>query len=215
MNTSKWTWLVGVGALSVAILSGCGSTPSASSQTTTTSTTTSTTPATTKTTTTTPSTTTTSPQQKTSNYVIGGAPYQGAANLKKWEQKAKANPKNASVVMSAGVAAFQNNQPQLAINYYEQAAKLQPKNGEFWNNIGNVYRNTLHNDQKAISYYQKATMVDPKYDYGWYNWAYTLMQMNKVSAAKSVVAKAQAALPKSDTLYKAFGQLVTPTKTKP
>ena len=201
MNTSKWTWLVGVGALSVAILSGCGSTPSASSQTTTTSTTT------------TP--TTTSSQQKTSNYVIGGAPYQGAANLKKWEQKAKANPQNASVVMSAGVSAFQNNQPQLAINYYEQAAKLQPKNGEFWNNIGNVYRNTLHNDQKAISYYQKATTVDPKYDYGWYNWAYTLMQMNNVSAAKSVVSKAQAALPKSDTLYKALGQLVTSTKTKP
>ena len=189
MQIKKWVWTMGIGALSVAFLSGCGSTPSASQTTTST-------PA----------------VKKNQTYVIGGASYQGQKNLQKWEQKAKSDPTNVQYLYSSGVSAYLNNQPQLAISYYTKAAKIQPKNGELWNNIGNVYRNSYHNNQQAISYYQKATVVDPKYDYGWYNWAYTLVKMNNIPAAKIVVNKALTTLPKSDPLYKAFNGLVTPTK---
>lgn len=194
MKNSRFAWFTGIAVVSAVLLSGCGS-------------------STTTTATSTPSTTS-SGSQKNSTYVIGGAPYQGASNLQKWEQKSKSNPTNVKDLLGAGVSAYLNNQPTTAIHYYEMATKVQPKNGELWNNIGNVYRNSLLNNQKAIQFYQKATTVDPKYDYGWYNWAYTLLKMNNVSAAKTVVAKAKAVLPKSDPLYKALGELVTPSTKK-
>lgn len=203
MKFSKLVWPLGAGIFSVALLAGCGTTSSTS----------------------TPSQTSTPPSataqksssgtQKNSTYVLGGAPYQGQKNLKSWEQKAKSDPTNVKNLYGAGVSAYLNNQPQLSVHYYEMAAKLQPKNGMYLNNIGNVYRNSLHDNQTAIQYYKKATTVDPTYDYGWYNWAYTLMQENQVAQAKSVVAAAQKALPKSDKLYKPLGELVnTSTKAK-
>ena len=196
MKNTKWVWTLGIGTLSLAILSGCGSTPTAASHPQS-------------------STSQSSTSKSTgSTYVVGGTPYEGQKNLQSWEQKAKNNPTNVKDLESAGVAAYLNNQPQQAIHYYQLAAKIQPDNGVLWNNIGNVYRNTLHQDQVAISYYKKATTLDPKYDYGWYNWAYTLVQMKDVTAAKSVISQAQATLPKSDTLYKALAELVTPTKAK-
>lgn len=191
MNYTKLAWTVGIGAVSVALLAGCGTTQSTQTPTPTTG------------------------AQKGSTYVLGGAKYQGQKNLASWEQKAKSNPKDEPSLYGAGVSAYLNNQPQLSIKYYEQATKLQPKNGQLWNNIGNVYRNSLHDDKTAIQYYKKATTLDPAYDYGWYNWAYTLMQENQVAQAKTVVAAAQKALPKSDSLYKPLGELVnTPTKAK-
>lgn len=192
MLKNKWAWTLGIGALAVGVLSGCGSTPTTASNTQTTAT-----------------------KSSNSTYVVGGAPFQGQKNLQSWEQKAKSNPANVKDLESAGISAYLNNQPQQAIQYYQAAAKLQPNNGLLWNNIGNVYRNTLHQDQTAISYYQKATKVDPQYDYGWYNWAYTLLQMKNTTAAKSVVKQAQAVLPKSDTLYKPLGELVAPPSSKP
>lgn len=195
MKRMKFVSMMGVATISIALLAGCGTTPSAGSATKTS-----------------PTTTTKTSVKKNQTYVIGGTPYQGQKNLQAWEKKAKASPKNVDDLSKAGVSAYLNGQSQLAIHYYELATQIQPSNGVLWNNIGNVYRNSLHNYQTAIQYYKKATTTDPKYDYGWYNWAYTLIQMKDVTAAKGVVANGLKVLPKSDPLYKYLGELVNPPK---
>nr|NNM89692.1 tetratricopeptide repeat protein [Bacilli bacterium] len=149
--------------------------------------------------------------------VVGGNAFQGTKALHNYELIAKKNPKNALDQINAGVSAFQNSLPKLAIAYYEKAGHLEPKNGLVWNNIGNVYRNSLHQDKTAINYYQKAISVQPSYDFGWLNWAYTLNEMNQPAQAKAVIHRALRVLPKSDPLYKPLEQMLHPQmpSTKP
>jgi tetratricopeptide (TPR) repeat protein len=96
------------------------------------------------------------------------------------------------------VSAYQNNDPQLAIQYYLKAAAINPSDAEPWNNIGNVYRNELHNDKVALTYYQKAIKIEPLYDTAWYNLAWTEAQMGETAAAKATAAQALKVLPSTD-----------------
>lgn len=139
--------------------------------------------------------------------VIGGKPYQGQKNLRHWESLAKKKPKDVKILVGAGVSAFQNSHPHLAIQYYQQALALDPRSGLIDTNIGNVYRDSLHEATKAIQYYQKATQIQPSYNEGWFNWAYTEATIGQKSTAKKVAAKALTVLPTNDSLHNALRTL--------
>jgi tetratricopeptide (TPR) repeat protein len=138
----------------------------------------------------------------------GAAPYQGAKNLKKWAAAAKAAPHNEEAQIQAGVSAFQNDKPQLAIQYYLKAAADNPNDATPWNNIGNVYRNLLHEDRVAMAYYRKAIKIEPLYDVAWYNLAWTEQSMGDIAAAKATAAEALKVLPPTDPDHGSFEQML-------
>lgn len=135
-------------------------------------------------------------------------PYIGPNALHYYENIAKKNEKNITDQINAGVSAFQNKLPNVAIYYYNKAEKLDSKNGVILNDIGNVYRDGLHNDKKAIFYYKKAISIEPSYDFSWLNLVYTLNQMNMQESADTVVLRALKILPKSDPLYNIFKKIL-------
>ena len=138
----------------------------------------------------------------------GAAPYQGEKNLKKWVDQAKAAPHNEEAQILAGVSAFQNNEPRLAIQYYLKAAADNPNDATPWNNIGNVYRNELHEDQVAMTYYRKAIKIEPLYDVAWYNLAWTEQSLGNARAAKATAAEALKVLPATDPDHASFEQIL-------
>jgi len=101
--------------------------------------------------------------------LLAPSAYRGAAHLKKFEETAKAHPTNLVDNFEAGVSAFQNGQPKIAIKYYLQCLKINRSFGEGANDIGNVYRESLGNNAKAIQYYTEATKSDPSYVFSWIN----------------------------------------------
>lgn len=122
------------------------------------------------------------------------APFEGPKNLAHWEAVARAYPHNEQAQLAAGIAAFQNQQPQRAIRYYEVAARLAPHDATPANNIGNVYR--LEGQYAAaIRWYRKALAIDPHNPNAWLNLAWTENQVGDHAAVRATVAAALKALP--------------------
>lgn len=134
--------------------------------------------------------------------IQGGKQYSGSANLKKFEVLAKQNPNSASAQIDAAKSAFVNMKNTLALQYYQKAQTLDPKNGEISNDIGNIYLRRLNDAKKALPYYEKATQLSPTYAYGWMNLAETEKQLGNMTAAKAAVNEGLKKVPKSDPLYK-------------
>ena len=149
------------------------------------------------------------------NLTVGSNPYQGVKALHSFEHLANANPKNENDQINAGIAAYQNNLPHLAIAYYEKAGKIDPHNGLVWNNIGNVYRNSFHQNATAISYYRKAITEQKTYDFAWLNWAFTLNENNQSKQAKVVIQEALSVLPKTDALYVPLKKMLSAPSNQP
>lgn len=149
------------------------------------------------------------PVQPSRTIVLGAQTYQGAANLRKWENQAAAHPHDPQAQLQAGIAAFQNHQPQKAIAYYQQAAALNPHSGVAYNDIGNVYRIDFNNLPKAESYYERAVQADPHYDYGWYNLLLAQIHLGQRTAAQATAQQALRVLPANDPLRTAIQQLAT------
>ncbi|MCY0881870.1 MAG: tetratricopeptide repeat protein [Firmicutes bacterium] len=136
---------------------------------------------------------------KTKTIVEGASQYQGKKNLDKYESAAAKSPSNFNAQIQAGVAAFNNNQPQQAISYYKAAMKIDPHKGISYDNIGNVYRDDLHNYTKALQYYQECVKEEPTCNFGWYNQAFVdVYDLHNTKAAQLVYQAAQKALPATD-----------------
>ncbi|PWI57310.1 tetratricopeptide repeat protein [Sulfoacidibacillus thermotolerans] len=139
--------------------------------------------------------------------VEGGAPYSGAAKLKQFETTAKNQPQNEQAQINAAISANINGKPQLAIQYYQKAIQIAPKDAIPYNNIGNIYYRTLNQPQKALPYYVKATQVNPSYAYGWWNLALCQGQLKDVNAEKQTLTQALKVIPPSNSLYSVLKQL--------
>ncbi|SHJ89065.1 TPR repeat-containing protein [Alicyclobacillus tolerans] len=147
--------------------------------------------------------------QKTANQAIktpggvmvGATAYYGAANLKKFENAAKAQPKSEKAQMDAGISAFDNQQFEKAITYYQKAAQLNPKDPIPLNNIGNVYFRGLKQPSQALAYYKKATQIGPTYGVAWLNLYLVQIQLNQKQAAKQTLQQALKVVPKSNAYY--------------
>ncbi len=149
----------------------------------------------------------------TETVVQGGSPYYGAAKLKSFEATAKSQPTSEIAQIDAAMSANINGQPQLAIQYYQQASKAAPKDGIPYNNIGNIYYRTLGQPQKALPYYQKAVQVDPAYAFGWYNLALCQGSLKDVKGEQQTLTQALKTLPSSNSLYSTLKQLQASLKT--
>jgi len=137
----------------------------------------------------------------TRTYIEGGTPYAGAKNLQHYVSLAKAHPNNVNDLINAAKAEFVNQNPEAALSYYQQAVKVDPQNGELYNNIGNIYYRSLNQPKTALPYYQKAVQLSPHYDYGWYNLVLLEQQLGNAAEVKSIAAQALKEIPPSDKLY--------------
>jgi tetratricopeptide (TPR) repeat protein len=95
--------------------------------------------------------------------------FRGAANLRRWTSLARSHPRSAQAQVNAGIAAYQNGLAQQAIAWYRRALSIDPKDGAAAADIGNVYRNLLHDPARARAAYEQAVRIDPGYAYGWYD----------------------------------------------
>lgn len=137
----------------------------------------------------------------TRTYIEGGQQYQGAQNLQHYVDYAQSHPNDVNALVDAAKAEFVNQNPEAALNYYQQAIKLDPNNGELYNNIGNIYYRSLNQPQAALPYYQKAVQLSPHYDYGWYNLVLLEQDLGNKAQAKQIAAQALTQIPSSDKLY--------------
>lgn len=178
---------IGVAALAVVVLTGCGSggsqtaknNPSSSSN----------------------SSASQSITTKNGTIITNGKPYHGAAILKKYQAAAKKKPNDFKAQMNAAIASHVNGDDAAAIKYYEAASKINPKSAVPHNNIGNIYLRDKKEPKKALPYYQKATKVDSTYGFGWYNLAITENDLGHTAAAKHALANGLKDVKKSDPAY--------------
>ncbi|MCL6595718.1 MAG: hypothetical protein K6V73_05830 [Firmicutes bacterium] len=118
--------------------------------------------------------------------------YQGAAHLRHFVALARAHPKNLTDQFEAAVASFQNARPRQAIAYYLACVRLDPSFAEAYNDIGNVYRESLGNTKAALAYYLKATQVNPGYPFGWLNLGFVYQSRHQdARAAQAYLAAAR------------------------
>ncbi|MCL6563136.1 MAG: tetratricopeptide repeat protein [Firmicutes bacterium] len=156
----------------------------------------------------TPSAASAAPQSPSSDYsgprqtyIFHGNQYAGPQNLQHYLDLAKAHPNDATALEDAARAEFVNQNPQAALSYYLQAIKVDPNNGELYNNVGNLYYRSFNQPQKALPYYQKAVQLSPHYDYGWYNLVLLEQDLGNKAQAKQIAAQALTQIPSSDKLY--------------
>ncbi|GMA63469.1 tetratricopeptide repeat protein [Alicyclobacillus fastidiosus] len=188
---------IGVSALALLVLTGCGAGTNNTSNTAGTSNTANASGAASTTT-----TKNTSGGGKT--VIVGGQQYQGSANLKKYQAAAKSKPNSAQAQLNAGVASHVNGDDAAAIAYYKKAIALDPKSAIAYNNIGNIYLRDKKDVKTAIGYYQQATKADPTYGYGWWNLAIAESQAGNNQAAQQAVTSGLKSVKTSDPVYKSL-----------
>ena len=154
-----------------------------------------------------------SPINKTTKILREGtAPYMGSANLRKYEQAASANPTSYKAQLYAGLAASVNNNPTKAIQYWQDAIKVDPHVGNAYEYIGNVYLEDYNNPKEAMTWYKKSITYGPSYDYGWYRVVQLEVQFGDMPAAKKYAAEAAKVLPKGNKVLANLETFVAPKK---
>lgn len=146
------------------------------------------------------------------NQTLDKSQYSGTENLNKFESLAKANPIDAVAQINAGMAAYNNNDYTKAIDYYNNAIKINPKYGVAYNNIGNAYFRGLNKPKEALPYYEKATEVDPTYNFGWYNLALCQQKLGDTVGAKTTVTQGLKVLASNDPLAESLKKLLEQIK---
>lgn len=183
---------IGVSILIVAILVGCGNQQNSTNNTGAANT---------------ANTSTKTSKKETSlnggkTIVEGGQNYSGKANLKKYKNVADKNPKNAEDLINAAISSRLNGDEAGAISYYKKAIQADPKSGEAYNNLGNIYFRDKSDAKAALPYYKKATEVQPSYSYGWLNLGEAQAAAGDTATAKSTIAQGLKIVKKSDPVYK-------------
>ena len=143
---------------------------------------------------------------------MGATAYQGASNLSKYEQLASTHQQSYEAQIEAGTAAEVNNDPQKAIQYWQQAIKIDPKKGNPYEYIGNIYLEDYNNPKEAMTWYKKSITYGPSYDFGWYRVVQLEVQFGDMSAAKKYAAEAAKVLPKGNKVLANLETFVAPKK---
>ncbi|MDR3600454.1 MAG: tetratricopeptide repeat protein [Desulfosporosinus sp.] len=139
--------------------------------------------------------------------LINDEQYSGTQNLTKLESLAKDNPNDVTAQINAGISAYSNANYTKAIEYYNNASRLEPNNGVAYNNLGNVYFRGLSKPNIALTYYEKATQVEPSYNYGWFNLALCLQKLGDKAGAKITIAQGLKVLDANDTIAASLKEL--------
>ena len=139
--------------------------------------------------------------------MVNDEQYSGIQNLTKLESLAKDNPDDVTAQINAGISAYSNANYTKAIEYYNNAIKMDPNNGIAYNNLGNVYFRGLSKPNIALTYYEKATQVEPSYNYGWLNLALCQQKSRDTEGAKATIAQGLKVLDSNDTITAALKKL--------
>ena len=99
-----------------------------------------------------------------------------------WDKAIAANPKMAESYNNRGLALYNLERHQQAINDFSQAIRMKPKYAEAFNNRGNVYY-ALDQYQKAEADFNKSLELRPKYSKAHLNRGLTYFQMKKTEAS--------------------------------
>ena len=77
-----------------------------------------------------------------------------------------------------------------AIEAFDEAIKLNPKNATIWNNKGKAF-NRLNRNDEAIKAFDEAIRLDPKYAYAWNNKGIALDFLGRTKEADAAFARAK------------------------
>lgn len=96
------------------------------------------------------------------------------------------------------LGAVRKNQHRLqeAVDAFELAAQIAPKDAEVQHNLGNCYFD-LGDDSKAVLHYQKAVKLEPDFALAYFNLASSLRRQNKFNDAEERYKKAIKLEPKN------------------
>ena len=95
-----------------------------------------------------------------------------------WDNVIAANPKMAEAYNNRGLAFYNLERHQQAINDFSQAIRMNPQYAEAFNNRGNAYY-ALDQYEKAEADFNKSLELKPKYSKALLNRGLTYFQMNK------------------------------------
>ena len=95
-----------------------------------------------------------------------------------WDKVIAANPKMAEAYNNRGLAFYNLERHQQAINDFSQAIRMNPQYAEAFNNRGNAYY-ALDQYEKAEADFNKSLELKPKYSKALLNRGLTYFQMNK------------------------------------
>ena len=139
--------------------------------------------------------------------IINNEQYSGTQNLSELESLARDNPNDVTAQINAGISAYSNSNYTKAIEYYNNAIKIDPNNGVAYNNLGNVYLRGLSKPNIALTYYEKATQVEPFYNYGWLNLALCQQKLGDKEGTKATIAQGLKVLDINDTIAASLKEL--------
>ena len=139
--------------------------------------------------------------------MVNDEQYSGTQNLTRLESLAKDNSNDVTAQINAGISAYSNANYTKAIEYYNNAIKIDPKNGVAYNNLGNVYYRGLSKPNIALNYYEKAIQVEPSYNYGWLNLALCQQNSGDRAGAKTTIAQGLKVLDANDTIAASLKEL--------
>jgi cytochrome c-type biogenesis protein CcmH/NrfG len=90
------------------------------------------------------------------------------------EAEVAKNQRNTAAWIQLGHVYFDTDQYKKAIDAYEKALELDPKNGDVWTDLGIMYRRSGL-PRKAIECFDRAVVVDPKHETARFNKGIVLM----------------------------------------
>jgi tetratricopeptide (TPR) repeat protein len=144
---------------------------------------------------------------------IGAGQYEGSKNLSKFKKQAASNPQSYAAQIEAGTAAEVNNDAAQAIAYWQKAIKLNPKAGNPYEYIGNIYLNDDNNPSEAMVWYKKSITYGPSYVMGWYRVVELEAHAGNMAAAKKYAAEAAKLFPASNKALIDLEGFANPKKT--
>ncbi len=103
-----------------------------------------------------------------------------------------------------GIIYYQSKEYDKAIEAYEEAVKINPKDDSAYNNMGSAYANKKEYD-KAIEAYKKAIEINPKYDSAYYNMGIAYDDKKEYDKAIDAFEKAIEINPKYADAYNNMG----------
>jgi len=99
-----------------------------------------------------------------------------------WDKVIAANPKMAEAYNNRGLAFYNLERQQQAINDFSQAIRMKPQYAEAFNNRGNAYY-ALDQYEKAEADFNKSLQLKPKYSKAHLNRGLAYFQMKKSEAS--------------------------------
>jgi tetratricopeptide (TPR) repeat protein len=90
-------------------------------------------------------------------------------SIEYFKSAVKANPRSTEALYNLGLLYQENDQPEKAIQTYEELIKVNPGNILAYYNIGYVNLVYLSDYAEGVTFFTKAIELDPEYTDAWYN----------------------------------------------